>query len=148
MAQVDDVAAAILERTGRIDTWKFQKLMYYCQAWHLAWDGEALFPDRIEAWANGPVVRTLYNEHRGRYQLTAWPKGDPNRLTPSQIETIEAVLDYYGKRTGPWLSQLTHREDPWRNARRGLAPGERGDHEITKAAMAEYYGGLIDDDPE
>jgi len=42
----------------------------------------------------------------------------------------------------PRLSALTHQEDPWLDARRSLHPGERGNQEITLAAMAEYYGGL------
>src|SRR5665213_2316970 len=62
LASVDDVAAAILKRTGAIDTFKLQKLVYYCQAWHLVWDGVPLFKARIEAWANGPVVPKLYQQ--------------------------------------------------------------------------------------
>ena len=75
MASVHDVAAAILERTGPIDTFKLQKLAYYCQAWHLVWDEEPLFKARIEAWANGPVVRALYDKHRGSYRVSDWRWG-------------------------------------------------------------------------
>jgi hypothetical protein len=35
-------------------------------------------------------------------------------------------------------------EDPWRDARGGLAPGARSNAEITQAAMAEYYTALLD----
>jgi uncharacterized phage-associated protein len=52
------------------------------------------------------------------------------------------VLNTYGKKTSQWLSDLTHAESPWRDARGDLAPGERGSSEITPAAMAEYYGSL------
>jgi len=52
------------------------------------------------------------------------------------------VLDFYGKKDSQWLSNLTHREDPWVSAREDLAPGERGNTEITLAAMAEYYSSL------
>ena len=142
MASVDDVAAAVLERTGPIDTWKLQKLVYYSQAWHLVWDGDRLFPERIEAWANGPVAPALYQKHRQRYRVSSWPAGDSGRLAPNEIDTIKTVVDFYGDKTGPWLSELTHSEDPWKKARRGLAPGERGNNEITKAAMLEYYSSL------
>jgi hypothetical protein len=37
---------------------------------------------------------------------------------------------------------MTHQENPWLEARRGLAPGERGYREISHAALAEYYGSL------
>jgi uncharacterized phage-associated protein len=143
MSKVDDVAAAILERQGPLDTWKFQKLVYYCQAWHLVWEGVPLFRDRIEAWANGPVVPYLYVKHRGQYVLRTWSSGKPGNLTDDDISTIDAVLETYGPKTGHWLSALTHREPPWRNARRGVAAGERGQKEITKEAMAEYYHSLV-----
>jgi uncharacterized phage-associated protein len=142
MATIDDVAAEILGRSGPMDTWKLQKLVYYSQAWHLVWDGEPLFRDRIEAWANGPVAPALYRQHRGRYRVSDWPSGDPARLKPNELETIEAVLGFYGDKPGHWLSELTHSEPPWQRARRGLAAGERGRSEISKESMAEYYGSL------
>lgn len=145
MASVDDVAAAILKRTRTIDTFKLQKLVYYCQAWHLVWEERPLFAARIEAWANGPVVPKLYGQHKGLFRVKDWPSGDASKLSESERETIGIVLDYYGERPGYVLSELTHREAPWRDARAaaGLAPGERGSVEITQTAMAEYYGGLV-----
>jgi uncharacterized phage-associated protein len=103
----------------------------------------ALFPDRIEAWANGPVVPALYRQHRGQFTIHSWASGDAASLSKSERETIKAVLKFYGDKPGHWLSELTHRERPWREARKGLAPGERGDREITKESMAEYYGSLL-----
>lgn len=70
------------------------------------------------------------------------PGANPGALSDIQRETIDAVLGYYGDKPSQWLSDLTHREDPWLEARRGLAPGERGCREISHAAMAEYYGSL------
>jgi len=52
------------------------------------------------------------------------------------------VLKFYGDRTAQWLSDLTHRERPWKEARKGLAPGERGNREITHQAMAGYYSSI------
>ncbi|MBQ1164348.1 DUF4065 domain-containing protein, partial [Streptomyces sp. A73] len=37
--------------------------------YHLAWEGRPLFREPFEAWANGPVVYDLYDQHRGRYNL-------------------------------------------------------------------------------
>lgn len=143
MSKVDDVAAAILERQGPMSAWKLQKLVYYCQAWHLVWEEEPLFPNRIEAWANGPVVRYLYGQHRGRFEVRTWSSGDPRSLDDDEISTIAAVLQTYGDKSAHWLSALTHQEPPWLEARDGLSEGERGNREIKKEAMAEYYGGLV-----
>lgn len=144
MADVKDVAAAILQREGSMSTWKLQKLVYYCQAWHLAWDDHELFPDEVQAWANGPVVRSLYDSHRGKFSVGATGGGD-HGLAMNEIETIEAVLRVYGKMSGADLAALTHREPPWRDARARarLKDGERGNEIISKAAMAEYYQSLL-----
>jgi uncharacterized phage-associated protein len=143
MANVNDVAAAILERQGSMSTWKLQKLVYYCQAWHLVWDETPLFPDAIQAWSNGPVVRTLYEQHRGKFSVGAGSFGDPKKLAQSESETIDAVLKVYGGMSGADIAALTHREQPWLRAREGLADGERGNAAISHESMAEYYGGLI-----
>ncbi len=73
--------------------------------------------------------------------------GDCGKLTDTQKETINAVLKFYGDKPSLWLSNLTHAEAPWVEARRGLPPGARGNHEITHAAMAEYYEGLLKAQP-
>ena len=137
-----DVAKYILEKAGEMTAMKLQKLLYYSQAWSLVWDDAPLFDERIEAWANGPVVPKVYELHRGKFKVSDWPRGDISRLSPQQRETIDAVLDFYGNRSAQWLSDLTHIEAPWRLARQGLRPDERGNREITHAMMAEYYGSL------
>ncbi len=139
---VHDIAAYILRQAGEMTAMKLQKLVYYAQAWSLVWDERPLFGERIEAWANGPVARDLYDRHRGRFQIADWPDGDPDTLSAQERETVDAVLDYYAPHPSQALSDLTHREAPWREARRGLPPGERGRQEISHASMAEYYGGL------
>jgi len=143
MVTVHDVATYILETQGEMTAMKLQKLVYYSQAWHLVWDDEPLFREDIEAWANGPVAPKLYRAHRGRFNVRASKYGSSAKLTASQKGSIRAVLQFYGDKSGAWLSELTHREAPWRDARVGLAPGERGQQVIEKAALAEYYGGLI-----
>jgi len=143
MASAHDVAAYILAKQGEMTAMKLQKLVYYAQAWSLVWDEEPLFHERIEAWANGPVVPELYAEHKGKFKVKTWKKGDPKRLSAKQKESIDAVLKYYGDRPSQWLGDLTHREAPWLDARKGLGPGERGSQVISHASMAEYYGSLI-----
>ena len=145
---VHDVARYILEwfasaGENEVTSWKLQKLVYYCQAWSLVWDEEPIFPEEIQAWADGPVCPALYQEHKGKFRLGPGDiKGNPENLSPSQKATIDAVLDYYGDKTGRYLSDLTHMERPWLEARAGLGPGERGEAVIELDDMVDYYGGL------
>lgn len=142
MPSVHDAAKYILAKQGTMTAMKLQKLVYYSQVWSLVWDDEALFPEKIEAWANGPVVRELYDIHRGQFNITKWPCGNEANLSADQKNTVDSVLRFYGPKSSQWLSDLTHRESPWADAREGFAPGERGNREISLAAMAEYYSSL------
>lgn len=139
-----DVAKYILRSCGEVSAMKLQKLVYYSQAWSLVWDDRPLFKEPIEAWVSGPVVRVLYEAHRGRFLLKPrdLSKGNARLLTADQKETIDLVLDYYGDKNSQWLSDLTHMEKPWLKARKGLASDERGSREISLASMSEYYSSI------
>ena len=142
MVKVMDVAAYILKKLGPLSAMKLHKLLYYSQAWSLVWDEQPLFSERIEAWAYGPVIPELYKHHKGQFELSGWPDGNPENLNETQLETIDAVLEFYGDKPSFWLSELTHKEQPWRDARNGLATGEPSNEEISLGSMAEYYGCL------
>ena len=142
-----DVAAYIVCKQTKehpLTAWKLQKLVYYSQAWSLVWDEAPLFNEQIEAWANGPVCPDLYKAHRGKFTVGSLASGDPKKLTRDQQDTINAVIMGYGDKSSQWLSDLTHMEAPWRDARAaaGLADGVRGNAVISLGAMADYYGSL------
>ncbi len=142
MAHAKDVAAYILQKCGGVTAWKLQKLVYYSQAWSLVWDDRPLFDERIEAWANGPVCPELYKAHRGKFRVEVIPEGDPEKLDDVAKETVNAVLEYYGDKSPQWLSDLTHLEAPWKDARNGLPSGASSDVVIEHDAMARYYEAL------
>lgn len=142
MATVFDVAAYILNTKGSITAMKLQKLVYYSQAWSLVWDEKPLFNEEIQAWRHGPVVSELYKAHAGQYKLSNLPCGNAGNLTEEEKETVDSVLETYGDKTSQWLSDLTHMEDPWMDARKGLAPDSSSQNKITHVSMAEYYSSL------
>lgn len=140
---VFDVARYILDKIGAISAWKLQKLCYYAQAWTLAWNGEPLFDEDFQAWANGPVCPELFNAHRGSYIVKPeMIHGDPSKLNSEQIENIDIVLKGYGDKDAYWLREQTHAEAPWKNARENLPEGASSRAVISKDAMGLYYGGL------
>lgn len=148
MANVFDVAAYILSKEGEITTMKLQKLVYYSKAWHLVWTDHSLFPERIEAWTNGPVCPALYQLHRGEFHVSKLPKGDPEALTEDERKSVDAVLKAYGDWQPVELIDQTHSEAPWINARKGVPAGERSHNEITDEAMYNYYNYPEDDGTE
>ncbi|MDR4533196.1 type II toxin-antitoxin system antitoxin SocA domain-containing protein [Glutamicibacter sp. PS] len=144
MASVHDVAAYILETCGDMTTMKLQKLCYYSQGWSLAWDGEPLYRESIEAWANGPVTVDLYRAHRGKFRVSAsdLEQGNSSILSDNEKETIDAVLDAYAHLSGQQLSNKTHSERPWLEARGTLADGERSSTIVDLESMQDFFGGL------
>lgn len=141
MASALDVAEHILSVRGPMSAMKLQKLVYYCQAWSLVWFDRPMFDEPIEAWVNGPVVPELYKAHRGQFTVRT-VNGDPASLDEDARATIDAVLAFYGEKNAQWLSDLTHAEEPWKNAREGLSHDERSDQTIALDSMAEYYSSI------
>lgn len=139
MLTVHDVASAILDRSGPIEAKKLQKLVYYAQAWHLAWYGEQLFDEPIEAWTEGPVARALYTDHRQQWMVDKLPRGDGERLSGHQKLALDAVLARYGEKTPSQLVAMTHREAPWLLARGDLPPRSPSNRVISQESMKNYY---------
>ena len=139
MATVFDVAQYILQKQGEMTTMKLQKLVYFCQAWSLVWDEDPLFNETIEAWANGPVVRKLYDVHKGGFKIDRLPVGNPSVLTDNQKETIDCVLGTFGSKTAQWLSDLSHIDEAWQKVREGLPEGSPCDNQIPLGLIHDYY---------
>jgi uncharacterized phage-associated protein len=142
----DEVADTIIylsrERGIEITNLKLQKLLYYSQAWYLAFTGEPLFGDSIEAWVHGPVVPSVFRRFRG-YR---WKPIDCD-VKPIEdariIAHINAVLDTYGSIQATRLESLTHREEPWRDARGERPIDEPSNEVISKADMKRFYAALL-----
>lgn len=143
MANVFATARYLLTKSGPMSTMKLQKLCYYAQAWSLVWDDFPLFEEDFQAWANGPVCPELFFATKGKFLVSAEdePVGK-GELSDNQKDTVDRVLEYYGKHDAQWLSQLTHLEDPWKEARADTLPGGSCCNVISKESMAMYYGGL------
>jgi len=121
---------------------KLQKLLYYAQGWYLAFNGEPLFNDRIEAWVHGPVVPGVFREYREfRWSpLTAAAAYAPSDEVASHVSK---VLGAYGKFDASQLELMTHNEEPWRAARHGLAGDASSNREITIEAMRAFFASRV-----
>jgi uncharacterized phage-associated protein len=151
MAHVRDVAAYVLDRLGGMSAMKLQKLCYFSYGYHLAWEERPLFPERFEAWANGPVCPPLYALHRGCFGLNAGDiKGEPSNLDEGERESVDLVLGTYGKFTAHQLSAMTHSDGPWVRARQraGAGPLDRSTEELTDEDIAEFFDALTSADAD
>lgn len=139
------VARKIIESSGdNLTPLKLQKLAYYSQAWSLVWEGKPLFDEDFQAWANGPVSVELYAKHKGLYVLEKSFLSDysDHEFSAEDTHTIDVVLAFYGEKEPFYLSEITHRERPWKDARGETPMGESSNAVISKDVMQDYYTGI------
>ena len=118
---------------------KIQKLCYYSQAWFYALYNKKLFNEKIEAWVHGPVCPVLYKEYV-EYGYKEIPKIKKEiRMQENEKDILNQVWEIYGKLDGDELEVLTHREQPWLEARNGTDFRKPSNNEILPQNMGKYY---------
>ena len=145
MVSIFDLAKYILEKQGRMSTWKLQKLCYYSQAWHYTWTEKRLIAEDFQAWRNGPVCPELFAAHKGLFMIdeTELTQGDSAKLDEDEKDSVDVVLKDYGDREPYDLRTQSHSEAPWLNARGNLPEDEPSNVVITLESMGQYYGSLL-----
>jgi len=136
----DHFLAVANECGSFISNLKLQKLIYYAQAWHLAIYDHPLFPEKFQAWVHGPVIPELYRTYKvfGSKPIVAENAVRLNCDQETQDFFDELIDEYFGI-DAYTLELLTHREDPWKNARKGLAPDVPSSEVINEDDMKNYY---------
>ena len=148
--RIDDVCDYIIARCAEagvgLNLLKLQKLLYYVQAWHLAFFGTPLFGGKFQAWVHGPVNREVYDRFKDEKSLYSAVTVDDVRegfdgstLSDEARRHINKILNTYGAFTGDQLEEMTHSEDPWIRARDGYRPTQRCEVLIDENVMSDYY---------
>lgn len=139
---------------------KLQKLLYFINAWHLAYFDEPLIKEEPEAWPFGPVFTSSHNEYKqfefNNISISDLYKDyddDPEKfiqslikktkLEPIQVELIRAVLLKYGSFVALDLELISNNDPPWLNARKGLKEFENRSIPITHESVLETYKQLL-----
>ena len=113
---------------------KVQKLLYYAYAWMYSLQKKKIFNDKIEAWGHGPVVPDVYHELKGcRYRPIDEFKTDPELLSSELKGYLNTIWHSYGGYSATALSDMTHDEEPWKNA---YASDSKV---ITNESLAKFY---------
>ncbi len=109
-----------------LDQMKLHKLVFYAHAWYLANFHRELYPEDVEAWPHGPVVRDIYGQFKkfGRQPITEYGQrlkiedGNVAFEVPMHDGSLdyffEAIWENYSDYSGIQLSNMTHESDePW-----------------------------------
>lgn len=119
---------------GEITHLTLQKLLYYCQGFHLAIHDTPLFKEAIEHWDHGPVVPVVYHEYKtcGKNPLSLSSENlDFSSIPKDSQEVIDEVFEVYGQFSASKLRDMTHNESPWVNT------SDR--EEISHQSLKEYF---------
>jgi len=98
---------------------KLIKLVYIAYGWYLVREGKRLFADKIEAWRYGPVVPSLYHEFKRfgsnpvdtfavEFSVGTSETSFPIAKDQNVLMVVNAVWQFYCKKTGEELSKITH----------------------------------------
>lgn len=140
MLITDYILATSRDRGELLTNLKLQKLLYYAQAWFLALYDDYLFAEDFQAWVHGPVLPTQYR----RFNMFAWRPIDdlvhkPDALLVRVARHLDKIVSEFGSETAIALEIMTHREKPWRDARKGLPPHAPSTAIISKHSMRDFY---------
>lgn len=150
-----DVAKYFLYRAVQdgelVSPLKMQKLVYYAYSWTLVKNKKKLFNEKIEAWPSGPVIPSLYQELKNygsapideKYLGVTSEAGLEAVFSkfPNDIKvTLDKVYESYMTKTAFELVALTHSEQPWTEARKGLSATEASNKSISDDLIIQQYG--------
>lgn len=137
MDRILDVAGYITtkysELTGeKLSEMKLHKLLYFTQRESFAITGEPAFEGVFEGWMFGPVCREV-RQHFFDGMIIVPTK---EISAPVQYIANNVILEY-GSLEAWKLSELSHKDISWQNARRGLAPNDIGDTALSLEDIKE-----------
>lgn len=125
------------EKNYSISNLRLQKLLYFIQAYYLAFtpSHEPCFREEIEAWDFGPVVPFVYLTFRrfGGNSIPTianyyWDQSDKDK------EIIENIVDKLSVYSTVELMKITHKQTPWKESYK-----LRYNTIITKESIQHYF---------
>ena len=125
-----------LKKNDTVTPMQLIKLAYIAHGFALGTLGRALLDEEVEAWAYGPVVRSIYNAVAGTgsrpvKHINGAPERFDQWLLPHEMKILDYVCDTYGNIPAFTLSNATHKEStPW---------------DITMKKIGGYYPVISDD---
>ena len=139
------VVAIIFEKLREVTPLMLQKLLYYSQALNYCINGKEIFDEDCEAWVHGPVYSEVYEIFKDfKYNVIEDERfavfaGAKENLKEEELKTINLVVNTFGMYSGKTLEKITHKEKPWKIARKGYGDSMSSNVIINKNDMYTYF---------
>lgn len=127
MDRIIDTAAYVIRKykdvsSEQLDEMKLHKLLYFTQRESFAITGAPAFDGTFEGWKYGPVCREVRSAYCNGEILVK-----TNDISDKLKYIVNNIILEYGSLASWKLSELSHKDTSWKNARAGLSPDENGD---------------------
>ena len=168
LESIDNVADYFIwfanEHGDLITHLKLQKLCFFAEAFYLASKEEPLTGEPFEAWAHGPVSRSVWNRFKDFRNMPLnveksdlSDSTDTNKLEyhyeePFLLEKtkrhLKDIIDCFWGKSAWELEYITHTHLPWKKARGDLDTLAPCDRIIDPKDVTEFYKKYIENDAE
>lgn len=153
MVNYEELADYIIMKCNKdgkeISNLKLQKMIFYCQAYHIAKYKERLIDCNFEAWKHGAVLPALYHDYcsYGYSNINIFNLEKYNEIIKNfgeyLIGFLDKIIDKFSSMSADAIRTLNHNEEPWKRAREGYLPSENCNKIIDEELMNKYYSQLL-----
>ena len=138
----------IFERMQEVTPLALQKILYFIQGIYMVKFDKPLFKEDCMAWIHGPVYKEVYDLFKdfkfnpiedNRFVIL---KERFEELNEQEKMVIDLVINTFGKYSGKVLENITHNEEPWKNARNDYEPLQPSREIISKEEIKNYFNSV------
>ena len=139
----EKIALYIISSGREITNLLLQKVLYYVKAISEIFEGESIILEPCEAWKFGPVFPSVYEKYReyGKQEIEInLSKEYVNELlSEKEKQVTDYVMNTFGIYNAWFLKDLTHLEEPWIAARKGLSEDDASRNQMDEEIISSYF---------
>lgn len=142
ISNIELIAQYIILLCQEITPLALQKILYYAQGFYQTFFGEFLFIEDCEAWVHGPVYVKIYEKYKrfGSSNIEQNLDYDVTEMIDEDKKALlNVVINSFGYYNGKALEKMTHYEQPWIIARKGIPVDAKSNNVIEKANIKSYF---------
>lgn len=139
----EKIALYIISSGREITNLFLQKILYYVKAISELFEGKSIIMEPCEAWKFGPVFPSVYEKFKefGKQEIEiSLSKEYVNGLlTKQEKQVTDYVMNTFGIYNAWFLKDLTHHEEPWIAARKGLSEDDASRNLMDEEIISHYF---------
>lgn len=139
----EKIALYIISTGREITNLLLQKLLYYVKAISGLFEKKSIIMESCEAWKFGPVFPSVYEKYREfgkqEIEINLSKEYADKLLTEEEKQITDYVMNTFGIYSAWFLKDLTHLEEPWIMARRGLSEEDASRNLMNEEAISYYF---------